>query len=337
MQTANIYEVFELVKEHDSKQVLNIKAFGIEKTKVYCLYGPNGSGKTTLFELLTLVTKPTSGKILFNGKEIFPKDDALQEMRQKATLVHQNPLLFDTSVEKNVDYGLRIRNIARPLRKEIVSNCLKFVSLEGFEKRNARKLSGGEAQRVAIARALAIKPEILFLDEFTANIDKHNRVLVERLIKDINHEFGTTIVFTSHYMDQAYRISDKVVHIFNGSIVSSQPKNVFRGVLNNTSGGTVFDDGRISFFVATHKQGEAVVSIAPNSITVSKAQFESSMRNRLKGRISQMTDDNDSVILSVEAGDFFEAFITKESLRKMGLEPGMDIYIYFKASSVEVL
>lgn len=337
MHTENIYQVFDLVKQYDLKQVLNIENFGIERGRVYCLYGPNGSGKTTLFELLTLVNRPTSGRILFNGKEVFPKDEAYEEMRRKTTLVHQNPLLFDTSVEKNVDYGLRIRKQSGPQRKDLVRDCLRFVGLEGFEKKHARKLSGGEAQRVAIARALAIKPQVLFLDEFTANIDRHNRGIVERLIKQINHAFGTTIVFTSHYMDQAYRVSDQVIHLFNGRIVSSQPKNLFRGVLRRTDAGTVFHDGLIEFFVSTHEEGEAVVSIASNAITVSKDRFESSMRNRLKGRISQMTDDNDAVILSVDAGDFFDAVITKESLRKMGLEPGMEVYIYFKASSVEVL
>jgi tungstate transport system ATP-binding protein len=332
-----IFEVFGLSKEFNGKQVLSIPHLAFNRGKIYCLYGSNGSGKTTLFEILTLLQKPEEGRIFFKGKEVYPRGEGFSELRSKVTLIHQNPLLFDTTVEKNVDYGLRIRKVNREERRLRVDECLKIVGLEGFQRRKSRELSGGEAQRVAIARALCIDPEVLFLDEFSANIDNENRIIAEKIIKTINRRFGTTIVFTTHYMDQAYRLSDNVIHLFQGKVATSQIRNIFRGVIKRTEEGNVFENDKLSLFVTSPVQGEAVIAIPLTTITVSMDSLDSSMRNCLNGKITHITDDGNSVILRVMSGEFFEVVITKESFRKMGLEPGTEVYLNFKASSVEVL
>ena len=335
-QSSPIYEVSDISKEFNGKKVLYIPHLAFKKGKIYCLYGPNGSGKTTLFELLTLLQRPTKGKIFFKGREVYPSGDGFSELRAGITLVQQNPLLFDTTVEKNVDYGLRIRKISREKRKKRVHECLRIVALEGFQKRKSRELSGGEAQRVAIARALSINPEVLFLDEFSANIDYENRIIAEKIIKTINKQFGTTIVFTTHYMDQAYRPSDNVVHLFKGKVVTSQIRNIFRGIIKKRPEGSIFENDKISLFVSSPIQGEARIAVPLNSITVSMKPLISSMRNCVSGPITHITDDGKSVLLRVLSGEFFEAVITKESFRNMGLEPGTEVYLNFKASSIEV-
>ena len=332
-----IYEVFGLSKEFNGKQVLSIPHFAFNKGKIYCLYGSNGSGKTTLFEILTLLQKPADGRIFFRGKEVYPRGEGFSELRSKVTLIHQNPLLFDTTVEKNVDYGLRIRKVPREVRKLRVNECLKIVGLEGFQMRKSHELSGGEAQRVAIARALSIDPEVLFLDEFSTNIDNENRIIAERIIKTINKRFGTTILFTTHYLDQAYRLSDNVVHLFQGRVATSQIKNIFRGVIKRTEEGNVFKNDKLSIFVTSPVEGEAVIAVPLTIITVSMEPLASSMRNCLSGKIVHITDDGNSVILRVMSGEFFEVVITKESFRNMGLEPGKKVFLNFKASSVEIL
>ena len=162
-----IFDVFGLSKVFNGKQVLSISHLAFNKGEIYCLYGANGSGKTTFFEILTLLQKPEQGRVLFKGKEVYPGGEGFSELRSKVTLIHQNPILFDTTVEKNVDYGLRVRKVDRKERMLRVKECLKIVGLEGFQRRRSRELSGGEAQRVAIARALSIDPEVLLLDEFS--------------------------------------------------------------------------------------------------------------------------------------------------------------------------
>jgi len=335
-QIETVYKISGLLKVFDGKQALSINDLTFNKGLIYCLYGSNGSGKTTLFDILTMLEKPTDGKIYFKGRQVYPAGDGLSCLRSQVTLVHQNPVLFNTTVEKNVEYGLKIRRVPRKNRELRVDECLSIVGLDGFQKRKARELSGGEAQRVAIARALSIDPEVILLDEFSANIDNENRMIIENIIRDLNKKFKKTIIFTTHYIDQAYRLSDNVIHLFNGRTVTSQIKNIFRGIIKKKSKDNIFENRKIKLFISSSKQGEATIAVPTNVITVSRVLLESSIRNRLKGKITHIIDDNKSVIVRVLSGEYFEAVITKESFRNMGLEPGTEVYLNIKASSVEV-
>lgn len=331
-----IFEVQNLTQNYNDTVVLDIPELSFSSGNIYCLYGPNGSGKTTLFEILTLLKKPVKGKILFGGKEVFPQQNGVALLRSQVTLVHQDPLLFDTTVERNIDYGLRIRKIDRETRKRRVKECLQLVGLDGFQKRKARQLSGGEIQRVAIARALSIRPTVLFLDEFSANIDEKHRKLIETIIRKIKEQFGTTIIFTTHYLDQAYRVADEVIHLFRGKVIKSPLKNIFHGTIQWEDEIVRFFTEHVSFEVISSHEGQATVAIPPQNIVVSKHPLESSMRNRLNGYISHIIDAGNHIDLKVMAGEIFEVTITKESYHNMGLHPGMPVYLSFKASSVEV-
>lgn len=176
--------VTNLLHRYDGKTVLDIEQLSFTPGAIYAVLGENGSGKTTLLSILGLLLKPTAGAVLFEGKDIYRHPVSLPALRNTMATVIQNPLLFDTTVENNIAYGLRIRGVPREGRRRIVHHALQRVGLEGFEKRRARKLSGGEVQRIAIARALAIKPRVLFLDEFTANVDNTTIALLEAVIKE---------------------------------------------------------------------------------------------------------------------------------------------------------
>ena len=172
MQSAPVFEVRDLTKEFDGKRVLTLPHLVFERSRMVCLHGTNGSGKTTLFEILTLLQKPTTGSVHYEGREIYPRNEGFAQLREQVTMVQRNPLMFDTTVEKNVGYGLRVRRTPQAQSDRRIDECLKIVGLHGFRERRARELSGGEAQRVAIARALSINPEVLFLDEFSAGIGR---------------------------------------------------------------------------------------------------------------------------------------------------------------------
>ncbi len=333
---SSIYEVQNLVKEYNGRQVLNVPALSFDRGRIYCLYGPNGSGKSTLFKVLTLLEKPTSGRILFNSKEIFPGDFGLNFMRSSVTLVQQNPLLFNTTVEKNVAYGLMVRNTGAKKKKQRVKECLEFVGLDGFQERKACEISGGEAQRVAIARAIAVDPDLIFLDEFSANIDSKNREVVENIVLKLNRQYSKTIVFTTHYKDQAYRLSDNVIKLVDGRVVEPDVKNIFHGSIKQTSSGHLFENSKIKLFVSSDKTGTVVVRVPVNVITVSKSVLESSIRNSLKGFITGVYDTGTEINLTVDTGDIFKAAITRESLNKMELKNGDPVWLNIKASSIEV-
>lgn len=334
--TQAIFEVRNLIKKFDKNVILNISHLTIQREKIYCLYGPNGAGKTTLFELLTLLKNPSEGTIWFYGKEIYPEENGLTDLRSQVTFVQQDPLLFDATVERNVDYGLRIRKVDKETRKNRVKECLQLVGLDGFQKRKARQLSGGETQRVAIARALSIRPTVLFLDEFSANVDEKHRAVLENIIHKIREQSGTTIVFTTHYLEQAYRVADEVIHLFSGRLVNASLKNILHGTIEQEHGHCRFLTERVSFDVLSSHEGHATVAIPPKAIVISTHPIESSMRNYLHGSITHIIDAGNHVDLKVLAGENFEVTITKESYHEMGLHPGMQIYLNFKATAVEV-
>jgi tungstate transport system ATP-binding protein len=331
-----VFEIFGVTQVFDGRAVLDIERLAFESGRIYCFYGPNGSGKTTLFEILTQLRTPTTGRILFQGQEVYPNEAGMADLRSRVTLVHQDPLLFDTTVERNVDYGLRLRKIPKEQRKARVSECLRLVRLDGFQKRKARSLSGGEAQRVAIARALAIQPTAIFLDEFSANVDHANRSALEAIIRAINAQSGTTIIFTTHYTDQAYRVADEVIHLFRGKPVSSPVKNIFHGIIEHAKDVSRFSNDHLSFDVVSSYGGQATVTISAEIITLSAHPLESSMRNCLQGQITHIIDAGTHIDLKVLAGESFEVTITKRSFHEMGLHPGMPVYLNFKASAVEI-
>ncbi len=334
-----VFELSDLIQIFDDKVVLDIPNLLFAPERIYCLYGPNGAGKTTLFEILTLLREPVEGKILFKGKEMYPdKKEGFAQMRSQVTLVHQDPLLFDTTVERNVDYGLRVRKVTKKIRKKRVEECLRLVGLDGFQKRKARTLSGGEAQRVSIARALSLSPDVLLLDEFSANVDEANRHVLESIISKIREQFGMTIIFTTHYIDQAYRLADEVLHLFRGKPIWSPIKNIFHGTIEKTNGKPCrFYNENVSIYVISSHKGPASIAVPSEVISIStQPMTSSSVRNSLQGQITHIIDAGQHIDIKVMAGENFNATITKEAFYELELQPGMPVYLNFKAASVGV-
>ena len=158
---AVLYELKNLKKTYDQRTVLNLKSLKLEKNKVLGLLGPNGAGKTTLLEIMAFLTRPSAGDIWFEEEWVdFTNGKLMMNLRRKVILIQQEPILFTTTVFKNVEYPLKIRKTPRAKRESIVKGLLELVGMEMFEHASAHKLSGGETHRVAIAQALACFPKV---------------------------------------------------------------------------------------------------------------------------------------------------------------------------------
>lgn len=201
------------------KEVLKDINLVIQRGEIFALMGPSGAGKTTLLRILNFFEKPTGGDLVFEGmREKTPHLNA-GTIRRRMSLLFQTPAIFNTSVFDNVAYGLKVRGIDRRTMEKKVSDALNIVGLSGMEKQKARTLSGGEAQRMAFARAIVYEPEILLLDEPTANLDPANVAKIEEIIKQIRNDIGATIVIATHNIPQVKRIADRVGILLNGELI----------------------------------------------------------------------------------------------------------------------
>lgn len=272
-------------------------------------------------------------------------------------MVFQKTILFNTSVYKNLAYGLKFRGVPKREIDKRVKDILRIVGLEGYEKRWAKSLSGGEQQRVSLARAIVLDTEVLLLDEPTANLDPRNASIIEDTILTVNRERGTTIIMATHNMFQAKTLADRVAIIMGGEIKQiSTPKEVFftpskhlarfANVENFFSGiSKILKEGTsiiklsedLAIEAATRVEGEVTFFIRPEDIIVSKEKFRSSARNIIKGKVSGVTDLGDTVKLRVDAGKEFIVHITKRSFKEMKLNIGSTVFLAFKATSICVL
>jgi tungstate transport system ATP-binding protein len=177
----SVYELRSLTKDYAGRRVLDILSMDILRGEVLALVGPSGSGKSTLLRLLNFLEFPATGTITFAGRTYQAGQDMPIEQRRKVTTVFQKPMLLERSVWDNVSYGLRLRG--KNHSKERIQASLEEVGLSHLSHQRARTLSGGEAQRVALARAMVLNPDVLLLDEPTANLDPYNVGLIEGIIR----------------------------------------------------------------------------------------------------------------------------------------------------------
>ncbi|MDM7912812.1 MAG: phosphate ABC transporter ATP-binding protein [Methanotrichaceae archaeon] len=215
-------EVKGLYKSYGDAEILKDINLSVEPGEVLALIGPTGSGKTTLLRLIGLLEKPTVGEIVIDGRDVAKLSEGMRlKIRRRMAMVFQKPVMFKTSVRENVSYGLRIRGESRIDGR--VRAAIEAVGLSGYESRDANTLSGGEMQRIALARALVLEPEILLLDEPTANLDPKTAAAIDALIS----RFKGTVIMATHNMLQARRLAERIAVLVEGRLVEvGKPKEV---------------------------------------------------------------------------------------------------------------
>lgn len=188
-------------RRKNQKPALDVPSLTLQPGRTYAFLGPNGSGKTTLLHVLNGLLRPTEGAVYFQGRPMGWNGHGLA-MRRSMTLVMQTPWLFRGSVLSNVSYGLRVRGVSRRESEERSGNILREMGLLALSDRNARDVSGGETQRIALARALVLEPEVLLLDEPTANLDKESTAYVEGLLQRLSSS-EKSVILTTHRAELA--------------------------------------------------------------------------------------------------------------------------------------
>ena len=333
----HLYTLEDLRFTFGEKVVLDIPKLTIEEGKITALTGPNGSGKTTLLMLLGALLWPSSGRIVYRGRAL-PRGEGKHAttVRREIGFVLQSPYLFRATVERNVGYGLAVRGISKKNRLRRVREALKWVGLEGFEVRPHHALSGGEAQRVALARTLITSPRTLLLDEPLVNVDAASRTIIERLLVHENRHRGASVLFTTHDLDQAYRIADEVTTLNAGTVVEDPMENVYHGAVYKDGDNWVFDTAQLSIAIPAGHEACRTAAISPEAILISTEKVSMGPPNMFRGRIVTVRDRNASVEVIVNAGEMFTARITAASYRAMDLRLGQQVYLAFKAEAVRL-
>ena len=189
----------------------------IKSNSITAVLGPNGAGKSIFLQTINGLFSVQSGRLTFNLMEIN------QEIRKQQAMVFQNPVLLRRTVIANLQF---ISNLRNKESNRLLKKILSKVGLEGYEKKPARLLSGGEKQRLSMARALIINPNLLLLDEPTANLDPYSLKLIEDLVLEEN-SIGKTIIFTTHDMSQAKRLATDVIFLNKGKVLEQTISKTF--------------------------------------------------------------------------------------------------------------
>jgi tungstate transport system ATP-binding protein len=211
--------VSHIAKAYGGRTILADCSAVFEETGTYVLMGPNGSGKSTFLRICALLEQQDSGEIAYLDNDTSLARDI--SLKRRMTLVLPRTGVFNTTVYKNIAYGLKIRGLSHAAIEHRVMGALATAGLEHKRDQHARTLSSGETQRLGIARALVLEPEVLFLDEPTASIDQENTEIIESIIQKMKKESRSMVVMATHDRDQAERLADRLLVFREGILVDA--------------------------------------------------------------------------------------------------------------------
>ncbi|PKL62982.1 MAG: ABC transporter ATP-binding protein [Methanomicrobiales archaeon HGW-Methanomicrobiales-2] len=347
-------------KEFDGKSVLAGVIGRIEEGEIFAVIGPSGSGKSTLLRLIDLLDTPTGGEIRIKGIDIHAERERSLTIRRMMGMVFQKPAVFNTTVSENIAVGLRFRGADRGKIREKVEEALDMVGLTGYGERRARTLSGGEMQRVALARAMVIEPEILLLDEPTANLDPVSVATIEDLVVRINRDLGTTIVFSTHDMYQGQRLAHRIGVLMKGGFAQvGTPREVFTlpatrevarfvgienivdGVVVGENGASVVDAGGVRVRAGRLPGPGEEVSLCIRSEDLRIAPADAARahpgKNALPGTVTAVVPRGPFSRVAVDCGVPLSSVLTWKRVDDLDLREGSRVVVSFSPESVHAV
>ncbi|MCS4542445.1 MAG: ABC transporter ATP-binding protein [Euryarchaeota archaeon] len=359
---SNMFLIKNLHKRYGEKEALKDTNLEIKRGEIFGILGPSGAGKTTLLRLLNLLDKPTNGKIFFDG--IDTESASSLELRRRMAMVFQKITVFNMSVYDNVAYGLKVRKENETEIDKKVKRALELVGLSGYENRNAKTLSGGEAQRVAFAMATVFEPEVLLLDEPTANLDPINESIIEDIVLRIN-KLGITVVLATHKQAEAMRLADRIAVLNNGKIeqigkpdeIFYKPKTEFVakfvGTKNIIEGKVKVADPQAdmlkiaadNFDIITPykplKEGTYVtICIRPEDVMIVRPDVKTNKKNTLLGKITDIIPEGAMLrlhLLLKESDYSLVIDIPRHAAKKMDLKVDKEVTISLEETAMHII
>lgn len=332
---------------------INNVSLEINEGEYFIFLGPSGSGKTMLLELIAGMWYPDSGKIFMDNIDV----TMLPPEKRGVGFVYQNYMLFPhKTVFENIAFGLNIRKIDKKEIKLQVEEIMNLFGINKLANRLPRTLSGGEQQRTALARALIIHPKVLLMDEPLSALDRITREELIQEFKRIHKKFNVTIIHVTHNFDEALQLADRVAIIKEGTVsqfgdtddVFRHPKDAFvadfvgtENILNGIAKEgednlTIVDTGNIEIKSSEKKTGRVHATIRPEDITLSNEKVPTSARNVFKGLIKEIYDLGTIIKLTIDIGEPLVLVLTRQSFLDLELNVGKYIFVYFKATAVNL-
>lgn len=214
----SIIDVKNLTKKFGDFIAVDDISFSVKSGEIFAFLGPNGAGKSTTIKMLTTILRPTVGEILLNN---FNTTSQADKVRHSFGIVFQDPSLDDElTAWENMEFHGVLYNIPKKLRRERIEKMLNFVELWDRRDSLVKEFSGGMKRRLEIARGLLHSPKIIFLDEPTLGLDPQTRNHMWSYLQELNKKEGTTVFFTTHYMEEAERIAQRIAIIDHGKLIA---------------------------------------------------------------------------------------------------------------------
>ncbi len=352
-------ETESVSKSYGEKAILDGISFSVKSGEIFGLIGPSGSGKSTLLRILDLIEYPTKGKLSILGEDAL--DSRLRfKIRRRMAMLHQKPIIFNTSVFDNIALGMKYRGAHKREIEEQVNDALEKIGLKDLGRRSARTLSGGEAQRVALARAIVTDPEVLFLDEPTANLDPASVEKIEEIIIRLNRETGLTTVISTHDMLQGQRLTSRMGVMMDGKLPQiGTTRDIFHRPATREIARFVRVENIYSGTVVANQNGEAVVDVGGRTISAvtqvpagnrvnilfraedvtlaGEGAGKTSARNVFSGEIRRTIPSGPFVEVIVDCGIEVTALVTLSAADDLQLLPGKKILASIKATTIHVI
>jgi tungstate transport system ATP-binding protein len=337
-----IYAITQLKKNYGPRTVLDIPRFEIEREGIYALLGPNGAGKTTFLNILGFIEPPSSGQITFRSQAVQFSEPELQRLRKDVVILDQQPILFTTTVYKNLEFGLKIRGIPTKQRRRIIDETLELVGMQDFAQAQAHRLSGGETQRVAIARALVLSPTVFLCDEPTSSVDVENQSIISNILRQVAQTKKITILFTTHDRLLASSLANHTLVLNHGKMVPTVYENIFSARLDQIESGTrQCVIGNIVRLTVKQdrlkdKKKQVRLFINPEEITIGSIAEDNKLLNNLQGRVVQISAENGRIRVVIDDGILIAILMPPEKYNQSRPMVGESINVSIPPEAVSI-
>lgn len=214
----NAIEVIDIVKKYGDFVANDHISFAVKEEEIFGLLGPNGAGKSTLIRMMTTLIPITSGRAIIGGHDVTADPDGAR--RDIGVIPQAMTSDLDLTVEENMSIYAKLYNLPAEVRKRHIAELLELVNLSDWRTAITKTLSGGMRRRLEIARGLVHSPKIFFLDEPTTGLDPVSRVAVWEMLTNIKQRHHLTVLITTHYMDEADRLCDRIAIVDHGKLVA---------------------------------------------------------------------------------------------------------------------